>query len=604
MAETSIDDAVAGLTIPTFFGRTVARCGDQPALRWKGADGTWQEWTWNDYAERVARAATAFRDLGLRRGDRAVLMLRNIPEFHVADAAFCHLGVCSISIYNSSSPDQVQYLAAHSEAKIAIVEDMGFLDRFLTMRDELPAIATYVIVRDGDGDRAAPADVKRWDELLTAEPADLEKISQDVRPDDLATVIYTSGTTGPPKGVVLDHHNIVWTGESLLRAIDDDIAGWRQVSYLPMAHIAERMTGHYNPMRTGSIVACCPDTGLIAEYLRDVHPNLLFGVPRIFEKIHAGVMAVVANEPDAERRAAMENALAVGRKVAEAKANGENIDDDLRAQHEQAEQAVLGLARMLTGLDEMKVAISGAAPISEEVLWFFRAIGVNLSEIYGMSESTGPITWDPYDVRIGTVGRALPGVEVTLADDGEVCFRGGNAFRGYLKDDEKTADAIDADGWVHTGDIGEIDGDGYLRIVDRKKELIITAGGKNISPANIESILKSYPLIGQVAVIGDRRKFLSALVVLDPDVAPAWAAQHGVTVTSFAALADDPVVRAEIERNVDDANRHFSKTEGIKKFTILREEWVPDSEEMTPTMKLKRRGIHEKYAAEIEAMYA
>jgi long-chain acyl-CoA synthetase len=601
VADTSIDDAVAGLTIPTFFGRTVARLGDQPALRWKDASGDWQEWTWNQYAERVARAATAFHDLGLRRGDRAVLMLRNVPEFHVADAALCHLGVCSISIYNSSSPEQVQYLAAHSEAKIAVVEDMGFLERFLAMRDDLPDIATYVIVRDGDG--AAPGDVKRWDDLLTAEPADLEKISQDVQPDDLATVIYTSGTTGPPKGVVLDHRNIVWTGESLLRAIDDDIAGWRQVSYLPMAHIAERMTGHYNPIRTGSIVACCPDTALIAEYLRDVRPNLLFGVPRIFEKIHAGVMAVVANEPDAERRAAMEGALAVGRKVAEARANGDDIDDDLRAQHEQAEQSVLGLARMLTGLDDMRVAISGAAPISEEVLWFFRAIGVNLSEIYGMSESTGPITWDPYDVRIGTVGRALPGVEVTLGEDGEVCFRGGNAFRGYLKDDEKTAEAIDAEGWVHTGDIGEIDDDGYLRIVDRKKELIITAGGKNISPANIESILKSYPLIGQAAVIGDRRKYLSALIVLDPDVAPAWAAQHGVEVASFEALADDPAVRAEIERNVDDANRHFSKTEGIKRFTILREEWVPDSPEMTPTMKLKRRGIHEKYTAEIEAMY-
>jgi long-chain acyl-CoA synthetase len=285
------------------------------------------------------------------------------------------------------------------------------------------------------------------------------------------------------------------------------------------------------------------------------------------------------------------------------KVAGEEIPADLAAAHEQAEANVLALARMLIGMDDMRLAISGAAPISDEVLWFFRAIGVNLSEIYGMSESTGPITWDAYAVRVGTVGRALPGVEVTLAEDGEVCFRGGNAFAGYLKDPDKTADTIDDEGWVHTGDIGEFDDDGYLRIVDRKKELIITAGGKNISPANIESALKSYPLIGQAAVIGDRRKFLSALIVLDPDVAPAWARQHGIEFSSFEELADDPTVHAEIEKNVAEANEQFSKTEGIKKFTILRSEWQPDSEELTPTMKLKRRGINAKYADEIEAMY-
>jgi long-chain acyl-CoA synthetase len=596
----SIDEAVAGLTIPDYFARTVARCGDQPALRWKVGDA-WQEWSWSQYAELVARAVTAFRSLGLERGDRAVLMMRNIPEFHVADAALFHLGVCSISIYNSSSPEQVQYLAAHSEAKVALVEDVGFLERFLSIRGELPHLGRLALVRD---DAGAPDDVIRWDALVSSDPADLEKVAQDVRPDDLATVIYTSGTTGPPKGVALDHRNIVWTGETLLRAIDADLSGWRQVSYLPMAHIAERMTGHYNPIRTGAMVACCPDAGLIAEYLREVRPNLLFGVPRIFEKIHAGVMAIVANEQDATRRSAMEDALAVGRRVAEARAAGEPVPDDLEAAHDHADANVLGLARALTGLDDVKIAISGAAPISDEVLWFFRSIGVNLSEIYGMSESTGPITWDPYEVRIGTVGRALPGVELVLADDGEVCFRGGNAFRGYLRDEEKTREAIDDEGWVHTGDIGELDADGYLRIVDRKKELIITAGGKNISPANIESQLKSYPLIGQAAVIGDRRKFLSALIVLDPEVAPAWASQHGVAFDSFADLATAPEVRAEVERNIDDANRHFSKTEGIKRFTIVPEDWLPDSDVMTPTMKLKRRGVHERYADEIEAMYA
>jgi long-chain acyl-CoA synthetase len=425
-----------------------------------------------------------------------------------------------------------------------------------------------------------------------------------VEPSDLCTVIYTSGTTGPPKGVMLDHANVVWTGESLLRAIGQSLAGWRQISYLPMAHIAERMTGHYNHIRTGSVVTCCPDTAQFAAYLVAVRPNFLFGVPRIWEKLHAGVMAGVAREADPERKAAIEKALEVGRRVAELQVAGQEVPSDLAAAHRRLDEAVLATLRALVGLDDCRIAVTGAAPISTEVLWFFRAIGVNLSEIYGMSESTGPITWDPYAVRVGTVGRALPGVSVKLADDGEVCFKGGNAFRGYLKDPEKTAEMIDAEGWYHTGDIGVLDDDGYLRIVDRKKELIITAGGKNISPANIESALKSQPLIGQACVVGDGRKFVAALLVLDPDVAPAWAKARGIEFASIADLATHEAVLAEVQREVDAANARFSSVEQVKRFTVLATEWLPDSEELTPTMKLKRRGILSKYAAEIEAMYA
>lgn len=598
----TIDEAVAGLTVPKAFLATVADRAGEEALRWQEPDGSWGSWTWAQYAELVARAATGLAKLGVGHGDRVVLMLRNVPEFHVADLATLFLGACPISIYNSSSPEQIEYLVGHSEATVAVVEDIGFLERFLKVRTELPALAHIVCVRDPEG--LAPADVVRWEELLDEAPADLPALAERVAPSDLCTVIYTSGTTGPPKGVMLDHANVAWTGESLLRVIGQSLAGWRQISYLPMAHIAERMTSHYNHIRTGSVVTCCPDTTQFAAYLGAVRPNFLFGVPRIWEKLHAGVMAGVAREADPERKAAIEKALEVGRKVAELQVAGQEVPADLAAAHRQFDEAVLSKLRALVGLDDCRIAVTGAAPISTEVLWFFRAIGVNLSEIYGMSESTGPITWDPYAVRVGTVGRALPGVLVKLADDGEVCFKGGNAFRGYLKDPEKTAEMIDAEGWYHTGDIGALDDGGYLRIVDRKKELIITAGGKNISPANIESALKSQPLIGQACVVGDGRKFVAALLVLDPDVAPAWAKARGIEFSGIADLAANEEVRAEVQREVDEANARFSSVEQVKRFTILPTEWLPDSEELTPTMKLKRRGILAKYAAEIEAMYA
>ena len=599
-----IDEAVEGLTVPKIFLRRVASRPDEPAIRWKNPDGGdgWDEWTWREYADLVAKATGGLGRLGLRRGDRAVMMMRNVADFHVVDTALGFLGVCAISIYNSSSPEQVQYLTHHSEAKVAVVEDLSFLERFLKVRGELPQLERVVVLNDPDG--LAPDDVLTRDDLFGGDAADLDELVDVARPEDLATIIYTSGTTGPPKGVMIDHHNVAWTGESLLRTIGQPTEGWRQISYLPMAHIAERMTGHYNHMRGGLVVYCCPEGSQIGAYMRDVRPNLLFGVPRVWEKVHAGVMAVVANEPDAERRKAMEDALDVGRKVAELTVAGEPVPADLAARHAEADAGVLALARALVGLDDCKVAITGAAPISTEVLWFFRAIGVPLSEIYGMSESTGPMTWDPYEVKIGTVGRAIVGCDVRRADDGEVIFRGGNAFKGYLKEPEKTAETLDDEGWVHSGDIGQFDDDGYLSIVDRKKELIITAGGKNISPANLESKLKSYPLIGQAAVIGDRRKFVSALIVLDPEVVPAWARGHNIEFASIADLAADAQVRAEVDREVEEVNKQVSQVEGIKRFTILPDEWLPDSEELTPTSKLKRRGILAKYDAEIEAMYA
>ena len=601
MTKEQIDDIVQGVTVPRAFADTVAAHPDRVALRWKTDGEAYAQMTWREYAEEACRIAAGLRDLGVGSGDRVALMVRNVPEFHVIDLAALLVGATPFSIYNSSSPEQVQYLVSHAEAKVAIVEDDGFLERFTKVRDEVPSLQTIVSVR-GDG-----AD-HTLGELLGASPVDLDEASAIAQPEDLCTLIYTSGTTGPPKGVRISHYNVAWTSESLLQSFGrprDELVGWRVVSYLPMAHIAERQTSHYSGLLAAYEVTTCPEAGQIGAYLREVRPQLAFGVPRIWEKLQAGVEAALG--ADAEKKQKFDEAIAAASPlVAKRTLDGDGaLSDDERGTLQFLDEVAFAQVRQLVGLDALEYAITGAAPISVELVEWYRAIGVPFSEIYGMSENTGPLTWAPTRVKPGFVGPAIPGVTIQLAEDGEVIAKGGNIFTGYLNDPEKTKEALDDDGWLHTGDIGELDDEGYLRIVDRKKELIITAGGKNISPANLEAALKSSPLIGQAAVIGDKRPFIAALVVLDPDVAPGWARDNGIDAAlSLTALAAHPEVVAEVERNVAAANLRFSQVEQVKKVKVLGEEWLPDSAELTPTMKLKRRGINEKYAAEIEALYS
>jgi long-chain acyl-CoA synthetase len=576
LSSQDIDAIVAGRTVPTLFRDMVARRPDAVAVHWRppGSDKATASLTWGEYADQACRVAAGLEALGVRPGQRIVLMMRNRPEFYPADVGSLLAGATPISIYNSSPPEQIEYLVSHSEATVAIVGDVGMLERFLKVRSELPNLQTLVLMDDTDG--PAPADVVPFADLLGAAPVDLDEAVGRVRPEDLATLIYTSGTTGPPKGVMLSHYNLCWVLESMNRATGEAVTGWRQVSYLPMAHIAERWLTHYLHIAEGTDVTTCPEPTELASYLREVRPEHFLGVPRVWEKLYAGIMAAVSADP--EKKAGFERALEVG------------------------DEAVLGNIRAMVGLDRMRIAVTGAAPIPRPVLDFFLALGLPLTEIYGMSEATGPTTWDR-QIRPGTVGRAIPGQEMKLLDDGEVCFRGGNVFSGYLKDPDRTAEARDEDGWLHTGDIGEVDEDGYLKIVDRKKELIITAGGKNISPANLEAAIKSYPLIGQACAIGDGRAYMTALIVLDPDVAPTWARSRAIEFSSVADLASHPDVRAEVERCVEEANGRFSQVEKIKKIAILPTEWLPDSDELTPTMKLKRRGVLTKYADEIEKLY-
>ena len=601
MATGDIDAAIAGRTVPGLFAATLGARPDEVALRWRspGAETATNTLTWAEYADRACRVAAGLQALGVRPGERVVLMMRNRPEFHYADMGALLAGATPISIYNSSSPEQIEYLAGHSEAAAAIVGDVGMLERFLKVRSELPGLQRLILMDDPDG--LAPADVVPFADLLGAAPVDLEGAAAAIRPEGLLTLIYTSGTTGPPKGVMISHYNLCWVVESMARATGEPLAGWRQVSYLPMAHIAERLLTHYFHVGEGTVVTCCPEPTELVSYLREVRPEHFLGVPRVWEKIHAGITAAVAADPD--KQAAFERALEVGRGVDAVRVTGAALPPDLAAAWETVDGEVFAGVRAMVGLDGMRLALTGAAPIPRPVFDFFRALGVPLSEVYGLSECTGPMTWSP-KARPGTVGPPIPGQEIKLLDDGEVCCRGGNVFSGYLKDPERTAEMLDDEGWLHSGDIGRFDEAGYVKIVDRKKELIITAGGKNISPANLEAAIKSYPLIGQACAIGDARPYMTALIVLDPDVAPAWARSRGIEFASLADLAAHPDVRAEVERCVAEANTRFSQVEQIKKIAVLPTEWPPDSDELTPTMKLKRRGVLAKYADEIEQLYA
>jgi len=406
-----LDKAVEGVTVTTTFRDTVRSNSDAVALHWRDDAGAWQDMTYGEFGAQATRVAAGLGRLGVKRGSRIVIMMRNRPEFHVADIGALLAGATAISIYNSSAPEQVGYLTNHCEAEVAIVEDSGFLERFLKVRSELPNLRHIVLLQPDDH---VNAEVVAWDELVGGDAVDLDTAAAIAQPEDLATMIYTSGTTGAPKGVMLSHYNIVWTVESYRRTINREIARHRVVSYLPMAHIAERMSSHYLGIGQAYAVTTCPEPGLIGEYLREVRPQIFFGVPRIWEKLHAGIQQAVLKSP-ADQQEQFKRAVANGGE--EGKAVG---------------QYILGLI----GLEQCEVAVTGAAPISPEVLRDFINLGLPLSEIYGMSESTGPMTWEPFDVRIGTVGPQMPGIEVKLLDDGEVVCRGGNVFQGYLKDQE------------------------------------------------------------------------------------------------------------------------------------------------------------------------
>jgi long-chain acyl-CoA synthetase len=580
------------------FQVTAGERADQVAIRTKGDELTI---TWGEYADRVKKIAAGLAALGLERGQTIGLMLNNRPEFHLVDTAAMHLGATPYSVYNTYTAEQIEYLVSDAANSIVVTEG-AYLDTVMKVKEACGSVE-HVIDVEGSGREGTMS----LEELEAAGSADFdfEAAWRAVEPDDVLTLIYTSGTTGPPKGVQIMHKNELVAGRSFDQIIQFP-DGASVVSYLPMAHIAERSCSQYLPIMFGFTVTDCPNAREVVGYLPDVRPSWFFAVPRIFEKLKAALEAGMAAEQDQEKKQATEWAIGVGRKKVKAEQAGEDVPEELAQEYEKADSMVLSKIRAMLGLDRLEALNVGAAPCPTEVIEFFHAIGLPLAELWGMSETCGAGCCNrPENIKIGTVGPAAPGVELKLGEDGELLMKSGVVMKGYRNDDEKTRETLDSDGWLHTGDIAEIDDEGFVKIVDRKKELIINAAGKNMSPANIEAKVKtSSGLIGQAICIGDRRPYNVALITLDPDVAPGFAKGHGIDDTSMESLASEQAVIDEVQEGVDRANEQLARVEQIKKFKILPVDWEPGGDELTPTMKLKRKPIHEKYADEIEELYS
>jgi long-subunit acyl-CoA synthetase (AMP-forming) len=593
-SSTAPQRGVDAATIAEAFRITSSQRADEVAVRTKGDEVSW---TWGELRERVDRLAGGLHALGLRKGDTIALMLGNRPEFHQADLAAMMVGATPFSIYMTYAPNQIEYVVSDAGAKILITEQ-AYLDNVLEARKTLPDLE-HVIVVDGDAPEGTTplADV-------SADDFDVEASIAALAPDDVLTLIYTSGTTGPPKGVELAHRNLL-SAVSGIEEIVQFPEGARVISWLPNAHIAERAAHHYLPIVFGFQVTCCPNPREIVSFLPEVRPHWFFAVPRIWEKLKAGLEAMVAAQPEEQREKAQAALAAATRKVQLEQA-GEPVPEELAAAVATADAEMFAGLRAMLGLDQVVAINVGAAPTPVPVLEFFHAIGLPLSELWGMSETCGGGSVNPPDrIKIGTVGPATPGCELKLASDGELLIRGGLVMLGYRGLPDKTAETIDPEGWLHTGDIAQIDDDGYVKIVDRKKEIIINAAGKNMSPANIEATLKSAsPLIGNAVCIGDAKPYNTALIVLDADFAPAWAAQNGLEGKSLEELSHEDAIRTAIQAGVDGANSQLARVEQIKKFVIVEGDWLPGGDELTPTMKLKRKPIDAKYAEAIDAMYS
>jgi len=598
-----------GRTLCDELAATVERWGGEPALSDRDDDGPWQTITWAQARQLALELAAGLIELGLQPGERVALMLPNRAEHVLADLAVMHAGGVPVTVYATLAADQIGYVAGDCDARIAVLDGGPQLARWQSVLPSLPGLKK-IIVRDAAVCPAGDQYLSWADfaalgrERLAAAPGAVADRVAAIGPDDPATVLYTSGTTGNPKGVIITHRSVLY------EVVTGSVTGYttphvRSVSYLPLAHIAERILSIYLPVYNAWHVYFCHNAAAdLLATLGAVQPTAFFGVPRVWEKIQAGIQALLAAEQDPARRAAVDAAMATGRRYVQSREFGNTTPDDLAEEFRRADEAVLRPIRSLLGLGEATMVSAGAAPLPPDVGSFFAGLGMQILDVYGMTETAGAFTTNRPDAfRLGTVGRALPGVEVRIADDGEILTRGPLNTPGYLNLPDRTAELVDADGWLHTGDIGFLDPDGFLSVVDRKKELIITSGGENISPAAIENLLVAHPLIGQALSYGDGRPYVVALLTLDGDVAPAWARARGIDASSLAELVQDQAVLDAVAEAVEAANQRLARVQQVKRWRLLPVEWTTESEELTPTLKLKRRVVHAKYADVIDALY-
>jgi long-chain acyl-CoA synthetase len=586
-------------TIPAKLFDTAAQRGTAPAYQVK-VDGKWQATSWQGYADEVKAAGKALMALGFEPGASVSILGFNRPEWIILDVAAMAVGGAATGVYTTCSAEEVQYIVDHAESMVALVENRHQWQKIRSQRDRIPRLK-YVVAMKGAG--IDEDGVLSWEEFMGkgsgVSDADFFARVHALKPDALATLIYTSGTTGPPKGVMLTHDNLFWTATTMNQLIGgraDDVL----LSYLPLSHIAEQALSIHGPITTGSCIYFAESLDKISDNLKEVQPTVLFGVPRIWEKMHAGVSEKLA-QATGFKKSLVGWVRGVSTRKTALEHRGGKLGPFLSFKHRVADKLVLSKLKPALGLGRARICVSGAAPIATEVLEFFASLDITVFEVYGQSEDSGPTTINRAGkTKLGSVGVMIPGIEVKIAEDGEILVRGRNVFAGYYKEPDATRETL-VDGWLHSGDLGEFDKDGFLTITGRKKDIIITAGGKNIAPKNIEAALKSTRLIAEAVVIGDRRKFLTSLITLDEDACRNFLREKGAD--GEAPLHENPLIVAEVQAAVDEVNSHLAQVETVKKFTILSRPLTIEHGELTPTLKVKRKMVNQNFAQQIEAMY-
>jgi len=590
-------------TIVAIFQNQIKKYGDRVIMRRK-REGKWINISWREFGQKVKDFSLGLVFLGLKKKETVCLLSRNRPEWAYSDFAILSAGGITVPIYQTLLSPDVAYIIGNSEAKIIIVEDQSQLDKVMQVKDNLPNLKKIIVMERVKDDNplimsfedVCSLGVKKEEE----EPGIFEKNLSSINLDDVATYVYTSGTTGPPKGSIITHSNIMFICRSVRKIIPSDDSN-NTISYLPLAHIYERIGNQFFGTYTGGRTSYAESFDALAQNLQEEHPTILLAVPRVFEKVYERILTAVKEEPKL-KRSIFNWSLEVGKEVSQLRQMKKGVPLPLKIKYSLAEKLVFSKIKKSLG-GRVKWIVSAAAPLSVDIAHFFDALGILILEGYGLTETSAPATLNTPDwYKIGTVGRPIPGVEIKIADDGEILIKGGGVFQGYFKNPEATKEAL-KDGWFYSGDVGELDKDGFLKITDRKKDIIITAGGKNIAPQNIENHFKNNLYLSEVLVIGDKRPYLTALITLNKEEITKFAQEKGISFKDFSQLIKHPEIKSLVESIVEEKNKSLARFETIKKFTILDKDFTIESGELTPTLKVKRKFATQKFKEQIMAMY-